>query len=125
VPVIGYGTDEFPAFWSRRSGLRVPLRMDTPEEIAHFLTVKWEMAMGGGVLVCNPAPESSEIPAEEMRTTIDTALGDASARAITGKAVTPFVLGRIVELTGGRSLRSNIALAESNARLAAAIVTHL
>jgi pseudouridine-5'-phosphate glycosidase len=119
VPVIGYRTDEFPAFWSRHSGLRVPLRMDSAQEIARFLALKWEMGLGGGAVICNPVPEADEIPAEEMRGFIDTAVGDA--RHLDGKAVTPFILGRIGELTGGRSLRTNIALAASNARLAGEI----
>jgi len=132
VPVIGYRTDEFPAFWSRQSGLKVPLRLDSVQEIARFLAVKWEMGLGGGAVICNPAPQADEIPAEEMRGFIDAAVREAEARGVSGKQVTPFILGRIVELTGGRSLRTNIALAESNARLAAEIacadssaVTHL
>ena len=67
VPVIGYGTDEFPAFWSRRSGLKAPLRLDTPADVARFLKVKWELNLGGGVIICNPAPEADEIPAQDMR----------------------------------------------------------
>ena len=119
VPVIGYRTDEFPAFWSRKSGLRVPLRMDNAQEIARFLKLKWEMGLGGGAVICNPVPEADEIPAAEMRGFIDTAVRDA--RHLEGKAVTPFILERIGELTGGRSLRTNIALAASNARLAGEI----
>jgi pseudouridine-5'-phosphate glycosidase len=125
VPVIGYGTDDFPAFWSRRSGLKTPLRMDTAQEIAHFLSVKWEMGLGGGAVVCNPVTDADEIPAEEMRGFIDAAVREAESRGVSGKAVTPFILGRIVELTGGRSLRTNIALAEANARLAAEIAVTL
>jgi len=125
VPVIGYQTDEFPAFWSRRSGLKVPLRMDSAGEIARFLALKWEMGLGGGAVICNPVPEADEIPAAEMGEYIDAAVSEAASRGIAGKAATPFILGRIVELTGGRSLRANIALAASNARLAAEIVTRL
>ena len=125
VPVIGYRTDEFPAFWSRASGLETPLRMDSPEEIVRFLTVKWEMSLGGGAVICNPVPEDNEIPAGEMRAFIDDALRDSAARGVRGKAVTPFVLARIAEVTGGRSLRTNIALAASNARLAANIASHI
>jgi pseudouridine-5'-phosphate glycosidase len=119
VPVIGYRTDEFPAFWSRHSGLKVPLRMDSAQEIARFLALKWEMGLGGGAVICNPVAEADEIPAEEMRGFIDTAVGEA--RRLDGKSVTPFILGRIGELTGGRSLRTNIALAAANARLAGEI----
>jgi pseudouridine-5'-phosphate glycosidase len=125
VPVIGYRSDEFPAFWSRASGLKTPLRMDSPEEIARFLALKWEMGLGGGAVICNRVPEDDEISAGAMRGFIDEALRDADARGIFGKAVTPFVLARIAELTGGRSLRTNIALAASNARLAADIATHI
>jgi pseudouridine-5'-phosphate glycosidase len=125
VPVIGYRSDEFPAFWSRASGLKTPLRMDSPEEIARFLALKWEMGLGGGAVICNRVPEDDEISADAMRGFIDEALRDADARGIFGKAVTPFVLARIAELTGGRSLRTNIALAASNARLAADIATHI
>jgi pseudouridine-5'-phosphate glycosidase len=119
--VIGYCTDEFPAFWSRHSGLSLPLRMDTPPEIARFLAVKWDMGLAGGAVICNPVPPADEIPAEEMRSHIEAAVAEAATRGIAGKAVTPFILGRIVELTNGRSLRTNIALAASNARLAAAV----
>jgi len=121
VPVIGYGTDEFPAFWSRTSGLKTPLRMDSVEEIARFLRTKREMGLAGGVLICNPVSEESEIPAEEMRGYIDRAVHEAMRDGVAGKAVTPRILGRIVELTAGRSLRTNIALVQSNARLAAKI----
>ncbi|MBS1856622.1 MAG: pseudouridine-5'-phosphate glycosidase [Acidobacteria bacterium] len=121
VPVIGYRTSEFPAFWSRTSGLRVPLRMDSPEEIARFLGLKWAMGLSGGALVANPAPEGAAIPAPEMNGFIDRAVREAEARGVAGKAVTPWILSRLVELTGGRSLRTNIALARSNARLAARI----
>jgi pseudouridine-5'-phosphate glycosidase len=99
--------------------------MDSAQEIARFLTIKWQMGFGGGTLICNPTPESEEIPAEEMSGHIKAAVSEATARSVAGKAVTPFILGRIVELTGGRSLRANIALAESNARLAGEIVTYL
>jgi pseudouridine-5'-phosphate glycosidase len=99
--------------------------MDSPEEIARFLALKWEMGLGGGAVICNRVPEDDEISADAMRGFIDEALRDADARGIFGKAVTPFVLTRIAELTGGRSLRTNIALAASNARLAADIATHI
>ena len=118
VPVIGYRTSEFPAFWSRESGLAAPLRMESVEEIAHFLEVKWRLDPSGGALICNPVPEADEIPAAEMRVFIETAVGEAASRGVAGKSVTPFILARIVELTGGRSLRTNIALAKNNARLA-------
>jgi len=114
VPVIGYRTSEFPAFWSRSSGLPVPLRLDTAEEIARLLSFA-----DTGAVICNPVDTASEIPASEMAGLIATAVAEAAARGIAGKAVTPHILARIVELTGGRSLRTNIALVQSNARLAA------
>jgi pseudouridine-5'-phosphate glycosidase len=121
VPVIGYRTSEFPAFWSRQSGLRVGIRMDTTAEIARFLEVKWDLGLRGGALICNPVTEADEIPITEMAGYIDTAVAEAAQLGVTGKAVTPHILARIVELTQGRSLRANIALVQSNARLAAEI----
>jgi pseudouridine-5'-phosphate glycosidase len=121
VPVIGYRTSEFPAFWSRSSGLPVPLRCDSPQEIADVLRAKWELGLEGGALICNPIDAADEIPAAEMEGLIGTAVEEAARRRITGKAVTPHILSRLVELTGGRSLRANIALVRSNARLAAEI----
>ena len=125
VPVIGYGTDEFPAFWSRQSGLKAPLRLDTSAEIARFLEVKWSLNLSGGAVICNPVPIGDEIPLHEMRTFIDSAVDEAGRYGIQGKAVTPYILARIVELTGGRSLRTNMALAQNNARLAAEIAALL
>jgi pseudouridine-5'-phosphate glycosidase len=121
VPVIGYGTDEFPAFWSRRSGLKCPLRLDSPGEIARFLEVQWGSLAGGGTVICNPAPEADEIPYDEMRGFIDRAVREAEERGVRGKAVTPYLLARLLEITEGRSLRANMALARNNARVAAAI----
>jgi len=125
VPVIGYGTDEFPAFWSRHSGLALRIRMDTPAEIARFLKIKWDLGLRGGALICNPVAEADEIPASQMAGLIDSAVAEAARLGISGKEVTPHILARIVELTGGRSLRANIALVKSNARLAAEIAVAL
>ncbi len=125
VPVIGYRTDEFPAFWSRSSGLRAPLRCDSAEEIARVLRTKWELGLGGGAVICNPVDEADEIPAGQMERLIAEAVAEAQREGVAGKAVTPHILARLVELTGGRSLRTNIALVRSNARLAAEIATHL
>lgn len=125
VPVIGYRTDEFPAFWSRSSGLRAPLRLESPEEIARLLRTQWDLGLNGGVLVCNPVSEQDEIPASNIAVHIRKAVAEADSRAITGKAVTPYILGRIVELSGGRSLRTNIALVRANARLAAEIAVQI
>jgi pseudouridine-5'-phosphate glycosidase len=125
VPVIGYGTDEFPAFWSRRSGLPVPIRLDSPEEIAHLLRVKWGMGLGGGVVVGNPVTAEDEIPTEKMGPFIAAAVVEAEERGVSGKAVTPYILARLVEMTGGWSLRTNMALVRQNARLAAEIAVKL
>jgi pseudouridine-5'-phosphate glycosidase len=121
VPVVGYRTSEFPAFWSRSSGLPAPIRVESPEEIAELLKVKWSLGLRGGVVIANPVAIVDEIPAAEMATVISTAVGEAAERGVTGKAVTPYILARIVELTEGRSLRTNIALVQANARLAAEI----
>jgi pseudouridine-5'-phosphate glycosidase len=125
VPVIGFGTSDFPAFFSRVSGYPAPLRGDTADDVARVLRAKWELGLAGGVLIANPIPAESEIPADEIDPIITAALADMDAQGITGKNATPFLLGRIVELTGGRSLRANIALVKNNARLAAAIAVAL
>lgn len=125
VPVIGYRTSEFAAFWSRSSGLPVPLRLDSGPEIARLLQVKWSLGLEGGAIIANPVAEADEIPAAEMSGYIDIAVAEAAARGIAGKAVTPYILSRLVEITGGRSLQTNIALVQSNARLAAEIAVAL
>lgn len=121
VPAITLGADEFPAFYSRRSGFRSPLTVQTPAEAARVLKAKWDLGLTGGVLLANPVPESAEIPAGEMETHITRALGDMDALGLTGKDTTPYLLGRIVELTGGRSLETNIALVRHNAAAAAQV----
>ena len=121
VPVVGYRTDRFPAFWSRDSGLPAPLRLDTAEEIAALAAAQRRLGLAGGVLVANPVAEADEIPAREIAAHIDEAVADAARRGTVGKGVTPFVLSRMLELTGGRSLRTNVALILGNARLAAEI----
>lgn len=125
VPVIAFGTSEFPAFFSRNSGFRAPLRADTAADVARILRAKWDLGLDGGVLIANPIPTESEIPATEIGPIICDALGEMATRGISGKDATPFLLGRIVELTGGRSLRANIALVKSNAAVAAAIARAL
>jgi len=121
VPVIAYGQDDLPAFWSRASGLRAPLRMDTAGEIAKAHVMRAALGLDGGALVANPIPAEDEIAADTLAPIIARALEDAAAQGITGKAVTPFLLQRIFELTEGRSLTANIALVLNNARLAAQI----
>ena len=125
VPVIAYGTDEVPAFWSRESGLPAPYRMDSAGEIARLIEARKLFGGHGGVLIANPVPAESEISRGEMGQYIDAAIAEAARRDVRGKAVTPFVLGHIFELTKGRSLVTNIALVRNNARLAAAIAVAL
>src|SRR5690606_13797370 len=121
VPVIAVGQDDFPASWSRSSGLGAPLRMDRAEEIAAAHLMRAGLGLAGGQLVANPIPLESEIPREEIVPAIEAALAEAAAREISAKEVTPFLLARIYERTGGRSLQANIALVLNNARLAARI----
>jgi pseudouridylate synthase len=121
VPVIAYGTDELPAFWSSQSGLAAPYRLDSAADIARLLTTRAALGGHGGVLVTNPVPVENEIPQNEMAGYIDTAIDMANRNGIKGKEVTPYVLGAILDLTDGRSLATNIALVRNNARLAAHI----
>lgn len=121
VPVVGYGTDEFPAFYSRASGHAVPLRCDTPEDVAALMKAKWKMGLKGGVVVANPIPANVEIPAAEIAPAIEKAVAEAKAKKIIGKNITPFLLQHLAVVTGGRSLAANIALVENNAIVAAAI----
>ena len=125
VPVIAYGQDDFPAFWSRSSGLRAPLRMDSAAAIAAAHQMRARLGLPGGQLVANPIPASAEIPRAEIMPHIEAALAEAETKGIAAKAVTPFLLQRIFELTAGRSLASNIELVLNNARLGAAIAREL
>lgn len=125
VPVIAFGQDDFPAFWSRSSGLNAPLRLDTAAEIATAHRLRAQLGLPGGQLVANPIPAEAEIPREEIMPHIEAALAEAEVRGIAAKAVTPFLLQRIFEMTAGRSLASNIELVLNNARLAAAIAREL
>ncbi|WP_375690786.1 pseudouridine-5'-phosphate glycosidase [Pseudooceanicola sp. LIPI14-2-Ac024] len=125
VPVIAYGQADFPAFWSRSSGLKAPLSMTTAAEIAAAHRMRGALGLPGGQLVANPVPAADEIPREEIGPIVEAALAEASAQGITGKDVTPYLLSRIFELTEGRSLVTNIALVLNNARLAAAIAAEL
>lgn len=121
VPVVGFGTDEFPAFYSRSSGIKAPMRLDTAEDVAALMKAKWNMGLKGGVVVANPIPASAEIPSHEIAPAIQKAIAEAKIEGIAGKETTPFLLKKLVEITGGRSLTANIALVENNARVAAAI----
>lgn len=124
VPVIGYGTDAFPAFWARESGFGVDHRLDGAEAVARLIAIQADLGMGG-VLVANPIPEADAWAPEAIEAKIAQALGEAQAQGIAGKATTPFLLKRIFELTEGRSLKSNIALVKNNARVAAQIAVEL
>jgi pseudouridine-5'-phosphate glycosidase len=125
VPVIAFGQDDFPAFWSRSSGLRAPLRAETAAEIARAHLLRARLGLAGGQLVANPIPPEAEIPREAIVPVIETALAESAAQGIAAKAVTPFLLSRIFELTEGRSLAANIALVLNNARLGAAIAREI
>ena len=125
VPVIAFGQDDFPAFWSRSSGLRAPLRMDRAADIAAAHLMRARLGLPGGQLVANPIPKDAEIAQSEIGPVIASALAEADAQGILGKAVTPFLLQRIFEMTKGRSLAANIALVRNNARLAAAIAMEI
>ncbi len=125
VPVIAYGQNDFPAFWSRSSGLRAPMRLDSPAEIARAHRLRTQLGIPGGQLVANPIPSDFEISPADINPFIAAALAETKSQGIAHKAVTPFLLGRIHELTAGRSLAANIALVRNNARLAAAIATEL
>lgn len=121
VPVIGYQSDAFPAFWSRNCGLPAPLRLDTAEEIANFWEMRKRLAIEGGMLIGNPIPSDAEIPNDVINGYIDRALKMAAENNVTGKEVTPYLLGTLLDLTEGLSLKANIALVQNNARLAARI----
>lgn len=121
VPVVAYGTEEFPSFFSRSSGHAAPMTLDTPAEIAAMMAAKWRLGMDGGVAIVNPIPADDEIPADEIGIIIEQALADMDAKGIHGKDATPFLLGRIVEITDGASLAANIALVNNNARLGATV----
>ncbi|MBO4768125.1 MAG: pseudouridine-5'-phosphate glycosidase [Bacteroidales bacterium] len=125
VPVIGYGTDELPAFYTRRSGFKVDYRLDTPEEVAAAFFALQESGLGGGMLVTNPVPEEYSMDFDTINAAIDQAVEDARRLGIRGKETTPYLLARIKDLTGGESLESNIQLVLNNARLGAAVATAL
>ncbi|WP_283967743.1 pseudouridine-5'-phosphate glycosidase [Tritonibacter sp. AK171] len=125
VPVIAYGQDSFPAFWSATSDLSAPLRIDSAADIARAHFLRGALELPGGQLVANPIPAEEQIPAEDLAPIIAQAQSEADAQGVTGKDVTPFLLQRIFELTEGRSLEANIALVRNNARLAAEIAKEL
>ncbi len=125
VPVVALASDLMPAFWSRQSPYRAPLRLERAQDIAKLFETRRKLGLDGGMLVANPVPETDEIPASEMAGYIEAAHRAAREQKVAGKAVTPFLLAKILELTGGASLKTNIALVENNARVAARIARAL
>ena len=121
MPVLVHGSDEFPSFFSRSSGHAAPMRVDSAAEVAAVMRSAWSLGLRSGIVVANPIPVEDEIPADEIGAIIDQALADLDRLGITGKDATPYLLGRIVEITDGASLTANIALVRNNARLGAAI----
>lgn len=125
VPVLGYKTEDLPAFYTRKSGFKLDYKVDTPEEIASILRTKWELGLMGGALIANPIPEEYSMDADLITRVIEDAVKEAEALGIKGKDTTPFLLAKIKEITGGESLESNIQLVYNNALLAAQIARAL
>ncbi|HLC04123.1 MAG TPA: pseudouridine-5'-phosphate glycosidase [Anaerolineales bacterium] len=125
VPVIGWETDEFPSFFSKSSGLSTTCSVRSAEEAAELLKVHWRISPSRGALICVPCPEGAAIPAEEIETALAQAEADASAAGVAGKAITPYILSRLVELTDGATLRANLALLRNNAVIAAELAVAL
>lgn len=125
VPVVSVGQPGFPAFFTRESGFKADFQLDAPEDQAAFIRTKWQLGLDGGVVVSNPVPGESAMPKEEIDRITEQALGEAAAQGVTGKAVTPFLLARIKELTEGRSLATNIALVKHNALVGARLAVAL
>lgn len=125
VPVIGYGTEELPAFYTRHSGFKVDYRIDSPQELAAAFNAKMAMGLKGGMLVTNPIPEQYSMPADVINKAIDEAIDESQRLGIHGKETTPFLLAKVKDLTGGDSLAANIELVLNNARLAALTATEL
>jgi pseudouridine-5'-phosphate glycosidase len=125
VPVVGYASDEFPAFYTRRSGLPVDIRCDSPEQVAAIVRAREALQLPSGILVAVPIPAADELPAAEAEQAIARALAEAEAGGVKGKAVTPFLLARVSQLTGRASLRANVALLLNNARVASHIAVAL
>ena len=121
VPVIGYATDELPAFYTRKSGLKLVARADSPSEVAEIMKAKWSLGLAGSILVANPIPEEYEAESDQINTAIEEGLRLAEENSIKGKEVTPFVLAHVAKLTSNSSLKANLALVENNARLGAEI----
>lgn len=125
VPVVSVGQAQFPAFFTRESGLNADFQLDSAAELADFIRTKWQLGLNGGVVVANPVPQADAMPKTEIDAMTEQALREAEAQGVNGKAVTPFLLARIKQLTGGRSLDTNIALVKNNAVLGAALAVQL
>ncbi len=125
VPVIGYRTDQFPAFFSRESGIDVLYRMDSPAEVARMLHIKWKLGLHGGVVIANPIPAEYSMDRRVIDSAIEKAIGEAEEKGIRGKNLTPFLLKRITEITGGLSLEANLKLVYNNAEVAGQIALKL
>lgn len=121
VPVIGYGTKEFPAFYSRESGLALDARVDTPLDAARLIAMHWSLGLRSGIVICNPPPVESSLPRELIESLVESALQSAEAAGVHGKAVTPYLLDHLARASGGKTLHTNIALLINNARVAAQI----
>lgn len=121
VPVLGYGTDDFPAFYTRKSGFRVPMRVNNPEDCARIMKSKWDLNLDGGIIIANPIPEEYEAQRENIDKAIEIALHEAEKNGIVGKEVTPYLLDKVKEVTAGESLAANMALVKNNALVAAQI----
>lgn len=121
VPVIGYGTDDFPAFYTRSSGFKVPMRVDTPQDCAKIMKTKWDLKLDGGIIVANPIPEQYEANSDNISKAIELAIAEADKNGIKGKEVTPYLLDKVKGITAGESLAANIALVKNNAKLGALI----
>lgn len=125
VPVVGYGTDEFPAFYRRSSGLHLDARADTPAQVAAIARAAWDCGLATGILVCVPCPDAAAIPADQVETAVAQAVRDAEGEGRAGKGLTPFLLARVAELTGGATVAANLALLERNAVVAGEIAAAL
>ncbi len=121
VPVIGYGTDDFPAFYTRKSGFKVPMRVDNAQDCAKILKSKWDLNLDGGVIIANPIPQQYEAQREDIDKAIELALFEAEKNGIKGKEVTPYLLNKVKDITSGKSLEANMALVKNNALIAAQI----
>ncbi|MFL0267486.1 pseudouridine-5'-phosphate glycosidase [Candidatus Clostridium radicumherbarum] len=125
VPVVGFGTEEMPAFYTRKSGFGVDYKVDSPEEVAAAIKTKWDLGLNGGMIIANPIPEKDQMDYDTINNAIESALKEAKEKGIKGKETTPFLLAKVKEITGGDSLESNIQLVYNNARVGSKIAVEL